>query len=176
MSKVNNKVLISMPEEIIARRVLLIRNRKVILDRDLADLYGVQTRELKQAVRRNKDRFPVDFMFELNKKEFTDWRSQIVISKGDKMGLRYAPMAFTEQGVAMLSSVLKSKKAVLVNVQIIRTFVKLRELLSTNEELRKKVETMERKYDKKLRVVFDVIKQLLKEEEKPKIQIGFTKK
>ena len=147
-----------------------------MLDRDLAGLYQVKTKALKQAVKRNIERFPGDFMFQLSEGEFKNWRSQIVTSKGDKKGLRYAPMVFTEQGVAMLSSVLNSKRAILVNIQIIRTFVKLRELLATNGAIRKKIEIMERKYDQKFKVIFDVIKRLLAVEEKPKKRFGFSKK
>ncbi len=152
----------------------MIRGFKVMLDRDLADLYGVNTKALKQAVKRNIDRFPSDFMFKLNKEEFTHWRSQIVTSSsGDRMGLRYAPMAFTEQGVAMLSSVLNSKRAIQVNIQIMRTFTRLRQMLTGHKELEKKIEVMEAKYDEQFQVVFEVIKQLLTEEEKPKQRIGF---
>lgn len=143
-----------------------------MLDRDLAELYGVETRILNQAVRRNMDRFPEDFMFQLTTAEFIDLKSQIVTSRWG--GTRKQPFAFTEQGVAMLSSALNSKRAVLVNIQIIRTFVKLRELLATNEALRKKIEIIERKYDNQFKIVFDVIKRLLAEEEKPKGQIGFV--
>ena len=106
------------PVEAIAGKIYLIRGQKVMLDRDLADLYGVETKALKQAVRRNIDRFPADFMFELTDTELKNWRSQFVTSKSDRMGLRYKQMAFTEQGVAMLSSVLRSKRAILVNIQI----------------------------------------------------------
>lgn len=160
--------------ERIASRIFWVRNKKVMLDKDLAELYIVETRALNQAVRRNKDRFPDDFMFQLAGDEFTNLRSQIVTSRWG--GTRKPPLAFTEQGVAMLSSVLKSKRAVSVNIQIIRTFVKLRELLATNEALRKKIEIMERKYDNQFKVVFDVIKKLLAEEEKPKTKIGYRAK
>jgi len=148
-----------------------------MLDRDLADLYGVNTKALKQAVKRNIDRFPSDFMFKLNKEEFTHWRSQIVTSNsGDRMGLRYAPMAFTEQGVAMLSSVLNSKRAIDVNIAIMRAFVKMREMLATNKEFSGKLKIIEdqlAEHDEQFQVVFEVIKQLLTEEEKPKQRIGF---
>ena len=170
------KELIIIPTKRIASRIFWIRGKKVMLDRDLAGLYQVKTKALKQAVKRNIERFPGDFMFQLSEGEFKNWRSQIVTSKGDKKGLRYAPMVFTEQGVAMLSSVLNSKRAILVNIQIIRTFVKLRELLATNEAIRKKIEIMERKYDQKFKVIFDVIKRLLVAEEEPKKRIGFSKK
>jgi hypothetical protein len=110
------------PDDIVINKIYFIRNQKVMLDRDLAILYGVETRVLKQAVRRNLNRFPEDFMFELSKVELENWRSQIVISNSEKMGLRYAPMAFTEHGVLMLSSVLNSEKAIQTNIQIIRIY------------------------------------------------------
>ena len=122
-----------------------------MLDRDLAGLYGIETRELVQAVKRNLERFPDDFMFQLDKEEFENWRSQIVISNpAAKMALRRRPYAFTEQGVAMLSSVLKSKRAVQVNVEIMRTFVRLRQILASDENLAKKISEMERRYDQHL--------------------------
>jgi len=156
------------PIELIASKIYLIRGIKVILDRDLAELYGVETKVLKQAVRRNIDRFPADFMFEMTETEFEDWRSQFVTSNSDRMGLRYKPMAFTEQGVAMLSSVLKSKRAIEVNIAIMRAFVKLREMMTTHSDLKRKIESMEKKYDKQFQIVFEAIKQLLSEEDKPK--------
>jgi phage regulator Rha-like protein len=162
-----------MPIERITSKIYQIRNIKVMLDRDLAELYGVSTKVLKQAVRRNIKRFPEDFMFELTREEFLSWRSQFVTSNGDKMGLRYSPMAFTEQGVAMLSSVLNSERAIQVNILIIRAFNRLREMLSTHAELKRKVEAMESKYDSQFKVVFDAIKQLLEIESKPKPKIGF---
>ncbi len=122
--------------EIIEQLIYFIRGQKVMLDRDLAGLYGVETKTLKQAVRRNIDRFPEDFMFEMTKAEFENWRSQFVTSNRDKMGLRYRPMVFTEQGVAMLSSVLRSKQAVQVNIEIMRAFVRIRKMLSANKVLR----------------------------------------
>ena len=156
------------PVEVISSKIYLIRGLKVMLDRDLAELYDVETKVLKRAVRRNFNRFPNDFMFELSKKEMEDWRCQFGTSKGDKMGLRYKPMAFTEQGVAMLSSVLRSKRAINVNIQIMRAFTQLRKLLSTHEDLKKKIESMEKKYDQQFQVVFEAIKQLIDEESKPK--------
>ena len=169
------KELITIPSERIINRIFLIRSRKVMIDRDLAELYDVKTRVLNQAVRRNINRFPPDFMFQLNKQEMGVWKSQIVMSTADKKGLRRNPLVFTEQGVAMLSSVLNSNRAIQVNIQIIRTFTKLRELLTTNKELREKIESMERRYDKKLKEVFDVLKMLLIQDEKPKKQMGFIK-
>ena len=144
-----------------------------MLDRDLADLYGVETKLLKRTVRRNIDRFPSDFMFELTKKELENWRCQFGTSNNIKMGLRYSPMAFTEQGVAMLSSVLNSKRAIQANIQIMRAFTMLRTMLLTHDDLRRKIEDMEAKYDKQFRIVFQAIKQLLKEDDKPKRKIGF---
>ncbi|HEY4506045.1 MAG TPA: ORF6N domain-containing protein [Candidatus Paceibacterota bacterium] len=172
--KQTKKDLIAIPSERIISRIFLIRGRKVMMDRDLADLYEVETKVLNQAVKRNIDRFPSDFMFQLNKHEADLWRSQIVTLKNNRgQHRKYPPHVFTEQGVAMLSSVLNSNRAVQVNIQIIRTFTKLRELLATNKQLREKIESMEKKYDKKLKDVFDVLKRLLIQEEKPKRTIGF---
>ena len=131
----------------------MIRGLKVVLDRDLAALYGVETQALRQAVRRNADRFPDDFMFVLTGKEFINWRSQFVTSNSDKMGLRHAPMAFTEQGVAMLSTVLNSERAIDVNIAIMRTFVKLRQMLDSHARLAKKLAELEAKYDGQFRIV-----------------------
>ncbi|MFC1812118.1 ORF6N domain-containing protein [Thermodesulfobacteriota bacterium] len=164
------------PVEVITSKIYLIRGIKVMLDRDLAELYGVETKILKRAVRRNVDRFPNDFMFELSKKEMEDWRCQFGTSNGDKMGLRYKPMAFTEHGVLMLSSVLRSKRAVQVNIQIMRAFTQLRKMLSTHEDLKRKIESMEKKYDQQFQIVFDAIKQFLETEQTPKKKIGFTVK
>ena len=173
-----NKIVI--PGEIIENKIFLIRGKKVMFDKDLAVLYGVETRTLNQAVRRNKDRFPDDFMFQLTKLEFNIWKSQIVISNKEKMGLRKIPLVFTEQGVAMLSSVLKSKRAIQVNIQIMRTFTKIREMIIGNKELRLKIEAMERKYDNKFQAVFDAIKRILitqvGETPKNKRKIGFKVK
>jgi len=172
--KKSDKEIITVPDERIISRIFLIRGKKVMVDRDLANLYGVETRSLNQAVRRNIDRFPADFMFQLNQEETNIWKSQIVISAADKKGLRKRPLVFTEQGVAMLSSVLNSKRAIQVNIQIIRTFTQLRELLATNKDLREKIENMEKKYDKHLREIFEAIKHLLMEKTKPKNPIGFS--
>lgn len=161
------------PIESITGKIYFVRKTKVMLDRDLADLYGVPTSQLKRAVRRNIDRFPIDFMFQLTQKELQDWRRQFGTSNADKMGLRYPPMAFTEQGVAMLSSVLNSKRAIQVNIQIMRTFTQLRQMLSTHKDLKCKIEEMEAKYDKQFQIVFEAIKQLLNTENMPKRKIGF---
>ena len=176
---------IQLRDDIINSKIYIIRKEKVLLDRDLAAMYGVETRVLKQAVRRNMDRFPEDFMFELADQEFEDWRSQIVISKGDKMGLRYRPMAFTEQGVAMLSAVLKSKTALEVNIAIIRAFVKLRKATAENELLAQIVKQLELEttqkigqQDEKINVIFESIKQLAEpaEEPEPRKRIGYKAK
>lgn len=166
-----NKDIVS--TELISSKIYFIRGIKVMLDRDLAVLYEVQTKALKQAVRRNIQRFPEDFMFELSKKEFADWRSQFVTSNSDRMGLRYSPMAFTEQGVAMLSSVLRSDRAILVNIQIMRTFTKLRHMIAGHEELQKAVEELRKQTDERFEVVFSVLDKLLADNEKPKKKIGF---
>jgi len=159
------------PAERIRQCIFLIRKQKVMLDKDLAALYGVQTRDLNKAVSRNCDRFPSDFMFQLTKDEFENLRFHFGTSRWG--GTRKLPRAFTEQGVAMLSSVLRSKRAVEVNIAIMRTFVKLRAILADNAILRRKIESMERKYDEQFQQVFTLIKQMLTEETKPKAQIGF---
>lgn len=161
------------PSEHIAGKIYLIRGQKVMLDRDLAILYEVKIEALNQSVKRNIERFPEDFMFQITKDEFESLRSQIVISKPGRGGVRYLPFAFTEQGVAMLSSVLKSARAVQVNIQIIRTFTKLRELITDNEDLRRKLEVMEKQYDENFKIVFEAMKQLLASDSEPKPEIGF---
>tara|TARA_B100000315_G_scaffold237288_1_gene253938 strand:- start:1836 stop:2351 length:516 start_codon:yes stop_codon:yes gene_type:complete len=169
------KTLIS--QEAISSKIFLIRGRKVILDRDLARLYSVETKNLKRQVRRNIERFPEDFMFELTKEELENWKCQFGTSNSsEKMGLRHLPYAFTEQGVAMLSSVLNSKRAIQVNIQIMRTFVKIKEMLTTHKDLQRKIETMEKKYDEHFKAVFEAIKQLIKHEQNPKKPIGFHNK
>jgi hypothetical protein len=167
---------IAVPVERIQKAIHVVRGQKVMLDRDLAELYEVPTKVLKQAVKRHPDRFPDDFMFVLNRKEFMNWRSQFVTSKSDRMGLRYAPMAFTEQGVAMLSSVLNSPRAIQVNIAIMRAFVQLRSILSSHADLARKMEEMEKKYDDQFRVVFDAIRQLMSPPAAPRKRIGFEVK
>jgi len=184
--KLNSLTLI--PDEKIIGKIYLIRNRKVMLDSDLAILYGVETGVLNQAVKRNIKRFPADFMFKLTREEMKIWKSQIVISnydlslksqfvtlkKGRGQHSKYLPLVFTEQGVAMLSSVLHSDRAIQVNIQIMRTFTKLREMMATHKELREKIEKMEQKYDKKFKVIFDVIKKLLTTDKEEKTRrLGF---
>jgi len=161
------------PLERIRQAILLVRGQKVMLDRDLAVLYGIPTKALKQAVRRNAERFPDDFMFVLNAQEFHDWRPQFVTSNADRMGLRHPPMAFTEQGVATLSSVLRSKQAILVNVAIMRAFVQLRQLLASHEDLARKLAELEGKYDAQFKVVFDAVGQLMAPPKQPRREIGF---
>lgn len=160
----------------IAPMVHWIRHEKVILSQDLAALYAVSVSALNQAVRRNKDRFPPDFMFQLSAAEFANLKSQIVTSSWGGMR-RALPYAFTEQGVAMLSSVLRSPRAVEVNIAIMRTFVQLRRLMDSNRDLARKIEAMEKKYDEQFGVVFDAIKQLISEDEarkaEPERRIGF---
>ena len=146
-----------------------------MLDRDIAVLYGVETKVLKQSVRRNIERFPEDFMFELSDTEFRNWRSQFVTSNRDKMGLRYNPMAFTEQGVAMLSSILRSKTAIQVNIQIMRAFTQLRHHLLDNAELRREIENLKADMDGKFRIVFETLDQLLSLDNEPKKKIGYIK-
>ena len=164
------------PVEQIASKIYLIRNVKVMLDRDLAELYGVETKRLKEQVKRNFERFPEDFMFELTKDELTNWRSQFATSNKDIMGLRVPPFAFTEHGILMLSSVLKSKKATHVNIQIMRTFTKLRKAILDNEDLRKELFELKQISEERFRIVFETLDQLLTKESKPKKKIGYTAK
>jgi hypothetical protein len=165
-----------LPRERIERSILLIRGHKVMLDADLAELYGVETRVLLQAVSRNQKRFPKDFMFQLSKEEYELLRSQIVISKKGRGGRRYLPYAFTEQGVAMLSSILRSERAVQVNIEIMRAFVRLREMIATHRDLARKLEALERRYDAQFKVVFEAIRELMKPPEPNKRKIGFLVK
>jgi hypothetical protein len=144
-----------------------------MLDEDLANLYGVETRALVQAVKRNLDRFPADFMFQLSPDEAESLRSQIVTSKG-RGGRRYPPYAFTEQGVAMLSSVLRSKRAVQVNIEIMRAFVRLRQILASHAVLARKLNELEKKYDSQFRAVFDAIRQLMSPPVEKRPPIGFV--
>ena len=155
----------------ISQKIYVLRGQRVMLSTDLARLYGVEVRALVQAVRRNIERFPADFVFQLNEEEHKHLRSQIVISSWG--GARRAPYAFTEQGVAMLSSVLRSTRAVQVNIAIMRTFVRLREMLATNQKLRRKVEEMEKRYDAKFQIIFATIESMLEDEDLPKRGIGF---
>jgi phage regulator Rha-like protein len=162
--------------------IFLIRDEKVILDRDLAKLYGVDTKVLKQAVKRNIERFPSDFMFVLNNQEFTDWRSQFVTSNSEKMGLRHPPMAFTEQGVAMLSSVLNSKVAIQVNIQIIRAFVQLRHEPANYDKIEAKIKKIEleiqeqlSEHQDKIQLILETIEQLFTPRPFERRRIGYRR-
>jgi hypothetical protein len=166
--KVENASLV--PDKIIMEKIYLIRDQKVMLDRDLAELYGVETKRLKEAVKRNLFRFPEDFMFELTKDEFENWRSQFATSNSDRMGLRYSPMAFTEHGVLMLSSVLNSKKAVDVNIQIMRIFTRIRQIFTDSLSLKLEIEEIKKKLknqDKNIELVFSYLNELNTRQENP---------
>jgi len=192
----SNQTTALIPAARIERRILLLRGEKVMLDSDLAELYGVETKALNQAVQRNLERFPGDFMFQLSKEESqfvlrsqivtsksengreplktkVSLRSQIVTSNVGRGGRRYRPYVFTEHGVAMLSSVLASPRAVQVNIVIMRTFVQLRQMLSSHTDLSRKLAALEGKYDKQFRVVFDAIRALMSEKKSPRREIGF---
>lgn len=160
-------------QDLIAKSIYLIRGQKVLLDEDLARLYQVRTKALVQAVKRNMGRFPEDFMFQLTIEEYTALRSQIVTFSG-KVGRRALPYAFTEHGVAMLSSVLHSDRAVEVNIAIVRTFIKMREMIASHKELSEKLHQMERKYDAQFKVVFNSIRELI--DKKPKVVVDLPKK
>ena len=161
-----------MTVERIRNSIILIRGEKVMLDADLAELYGVETGALVQAVKRNRDRFPSDFLFRLTKQEFKILRSQTVISR-QWGGRRHPPYAFTEQGVAMLSGVLKSARAVRVNIEIMRTFVQLRRMLTSHVDLARKLADLEKKYDRQFSVVFEAIRELMTPLEPARQRIGF---
>jgi len=162
------------PQEILESKIFVIRGHKVMLDRDLAVLYGVETKAINRAVRRNTERFPCDFMFALTKAEASGLsRCQPgTLKRGGN--LKYLPHAFTENGVAMLSSVLNSRRAVVVNIQIMRTFTRLREMLAAHSDLRRKLAEMEKKYDRQFKIVFDAIRELMSPPEKPRRRIGFA--
>ena len=161
------------PVERIERSILLIRGHKVILDADLAALYCVTTKRLNEQVKRNRARFPEDFMFQLTVSETDILRSQFATSKRGRGGRRYLPYAFTEQGVAMLSSVLSSERAIQVNIEIMRAFVRLRRILASHADLARKLDSLEKKYDTQFKVVFDAIRELMKPPETKKRPIGF---
>jgi hypothetical protein len=159
----------------IERRIYLIRKQKVMLDADLADLYGVPTKRLNEQVKRNKDRFPEDFMFQLTREEVDALnRSQIATGTQKHRDPRFPPYAFTEHGTVMLANVLKSHTAISASIQVVRAFVRLREILATHKDLAQKLEALEKKYDRQFKIVFDAIRQLMAPEEPPKQQrIGF---
>ncbi len=164
------------PLERIENKILLIRGRKVLLDRDLAELYGVETRRLVEQVKRNITRFPDDFMFQMSQDEFENWRSQIAMSNSVKMGLRRPPYAFTEHGIAMLSSVLKSERAVQVNIAIVRAFIRMREMLLENENMANRLKEIEKRMDTQeinTIIIMDKLRTLVATQEKKKRKIGF---
>jgi hypothetical protein len=159
----NDKNEMMIPEEIILGKIYLIREQKVMLDMDLAELYGVETKQLKRAVRRNVSRFPLDFMFELTPDELANWRSQFGTSNREKMGLRIPPFAFSEHGVLMIASVLNSERAVQVNIQIVRVFTRMRQLLESHTEILRKLEQIQKKdldQDRQILLIFKYLKQL----------------
>jgi len=166
---------ITVPLERIEKRILVMRGRKVMLSTHLAELYEVEPRALVQAVKRNLDRFPADFMFQLSEAEFANLKSQFVISNWGGLR-RAAPYAFTEQGVAMLSSVLKSKRALQVNIEIMRTFARLRQLLASHTRLARKLAAMEDKYDAQFKIVFDALRELMTPPAPKQRRIGFLVK
>ncbi|MDQ3190949.1 MAG: ORF6N domain-containing protein [Bacteroidota bacterium] len=176
---------IAIIEENVIDKIYLIRGKKVMLDRDLSNMYGVETRVLNQAVKRNETRFPKDFMFQLTKDELKNWMSQFVISNKEKMGFRKMPYVFTEQGVAMLSSVLKSETAIEVNIQIIRIFTRIRELIVNEKDVLLKLEKLEiemikndeglRKQGEEIQTIFRAIKQLIRPNQEPRKKIGYKK-
>ena len=167
---------ITIADEAIMNKIYLVRGQKVMIDRDLAELYQVETKVLKQAVRRNMRRFPKDFMFEMNPKEFKNWRSQNVTSKEDIQGLRHAPFCFTEQGVTMLSCILNSDRAIDVNIQIIRIFTKMKEMLLTHKDILLQLRKVENKltaHDEDIKLIFEYLKKLLSPPQEPRQRIGF---
>ncbi|WP_108868903.1 ORF6N domain-containing protein [Aquimarina aquimarini] len=173
---------ITIPNEIITSKIYLIRDQKVMLDRDLAELYGVETKRLKESVRRNTERFPEDFMFEMTKNEFQNWRTQFATSKTDQKGLRYAPFCFTEQGVTMLSCILNSKKAIEVNIRIIRVFTQIRQTLTDTLNVQLEIEEIKKKltnHSKNIELVFDYLDELNKKLDTPepneRKKIGYKK-
>ncbi len=169
---------VTMPMEVVKSKIYLIRGQKVLLDSDLAVLYGVETRRLNEQVGRNRSRFPEDFMFQLNNQEVAGLMSQNAISKPGRGGRRKLPYAFTEQGIAMLSSVLRSDRAVQVNIAIMRTFVQMRELATSNRDLARKLDELEKKHaqhDEQFVAVFEAIRQMMVPVEKKKRKIGFVR-
>lgn len=177
---------IALSDETVLNKIYFIRAKKVMLDRDLAEMYGVETRMLNQAVKRNAKRFPLDFMFQLTEREFKKWKSQNVISNKEKLGFRKLPNVFTEQGVAMLSSVLNSKTAIEVNIQIIRIFTRIREVVLTNKDVLIKLGVLEKKllkqdkgikkHEDEIQFIFSALKQLLNPHQLPNQKIGVNVK
>ena len=177
MAKTGKELML--PDELVMNKIYLIRGQKVMLDRDLAELYGVETKRLKEAIRRNIDRFPEDFMFEMSLDELENWRTQFATSNSETMGLRHSPFCFTEQGVAMLSSVLKSETAIRVNIQIIRIFTRMREMIMNHKDILLQLEKIEKKltgHDEDITLIFQYLKQLLNSPSPPRQRIGFKRK
>ena len=180
----NVEKMVMLPDEVIISKIYLIRGSKVMLDRDLALLYGVDTKRLKEAVKRNLSRFPEDFMFELSKEELEDWRNQFGTSNSEKMGLRVSPFAFTEYGLLMLASVLNSERAIQINIQIVRIFSRMRSMIESHKEILRKLEQLEKKdleLDEKVILIFEYLKELeqskLEETDfKQRKRIGFKTK
>jgi len=177
---------LAITDETVINKIFHIRGKKVMLDRDLAEMYGVETRALNQAIKRNEKRFPSDFMFQLTEQELEDWKSQFATSNKEKMGLRKLPNVFTEQGVAMLSSVLNSDTAIEVNIQIIRIFTRLREALLSNKDVLLKMEQLEKnllkqdektnKHEEEIQLIFNALKKLLNPPQEPRKAIGYKTK
>jgi phage regulator Rha-like protein len=171
-----NKFDITISDDLITNRIFTIRGLKVMIDRDLAELYGVETKRLKEAVRRNSKRFPSDFMFEMSNEEFNNWRTQIATSNSDLMGLRYKPFCFTEQGVTMLACILNSEQAIEVNIRIIRIFAKMRELALSHKNILLKIEELESKvssHDEQILLIFEYLKKLISPEHKTRKRVGY---
>ncbi|MFN8393614.1 MAG: ORF6N domain-containing protein [Bacteroidia bacterium] len=165
-----------LPDEVVAQKIYLIRGKKVMLDRDLADLYGVETKRLKEQVRRNLERFPEDFMFELTKEELENWRSQFATSNSENMGLRHQPFAFSEHGVLMLSSVLNSKRAIAVNIKIMRIYTRLREMLLSNADMLLRMERMDHELQvqgRSIETIYEYLAEMREAEPEPRELIGF---
>ena len=172
---------VGIPDEVVLFKIYEIRDEKVMLDRDLSPLFDVETKVLKQAVRRNLKRFPNDFMFEMNEEEFENWRSQFVTSKEDMKGLRYAPFCFTEQGITMLSCVLNSQRAIEVNLRIVRVFVRIRKMLLSHKDLLIEIKEIRKKllgHDEKIELILDYLTKFVTEQEKPKPRprLGFKQR
>ncbi len=166
------------PEETIINKIYLIRGQKVMIDRDLAELYGVETKRLKEAVRRNIDRFPEDFMFELTNEELQNWRTQFASSKSDMIGLRHAPFCFSEQGVTMLACILNSQRAIETSIHIIRVFTKMREMLLTHKDLLLRLKEFEHQVTRNsedIQLIFEALKQLLNPPQESRKQIGYKR-
>ena len=173
-----NNFIITVPPERLLHHIYIIRGKKVMLDKDLASLYGIETKRLKEQVRRNRNRFPADFMFELNKKEFENWRSQFATSNSEIMGMRHAPFAFTEHGILMLSSILNTDRAIKVNIRIMRIFIKMREMLHTHKALLEKLEQLEKKvtgHDDSIKLIFQSLRRFLQNQNPPRRRIGFRR-